>query len=88
MHPSQRLFSPHSYAETSLSKSAVEVPICSRTVGIGPFILMTKSPAIVLLIQTSQFKSHMKKCRFDDLPIEGMAKGEIVALLFNDLELI
>jgi hypothetical protein len=32
-----------------LSKSAVEVPICSSTVGIGPFILMTKSPDMVFL---------------------------------------
>jgi hypothetical protein len=70
----------------SLSKSAVEVPTWSRTVGMGPFILMTKSPVIVFLHITSQYMRHETELQTDDLPVDSVTQGDLMALLFADLE--
>jgi hypothetical protein len=55
---------------------------------MGPFILMAKSPVIVFLqiTESAFFLSNCKTKNANDLPINSVAQGNLVALLLANLK--
>lgn len=65
----------------------MEVPICTSTVGIGPFNLTTKSPDMGGL-GICQYTSPQPISFSNNLPVKSVSQREPATLLLKDLECI